>query len=102
MTEAEFKKTMIKVVIFVVIAFILLVAIGIVVFGTSKKETSIFESQAEIDNYKRKVEQINSHQITEEDVEELENSEEFQENEPSETGEQTSEEGVEEQTELSV
>ena len=102
MTEEEFKKTMIKVVVFVIIAFILLVAIGIVVFGTSKKKTSIFESQAEIDNYKKKVEQINSHQITEEDVEELENSEEFQENEPSETGEQTTEEGGEEQTEPSV
>jgi len=100
MTEEEFKKTMIKVVIFVIVALILLVAIGIVVFGTSKKETSIFEDQAEIDYYKKKVEQINSHQITEEDVEELENSGEFQENEPSE--EQALEEGIEEQTQPDV
>jgi Sec-independent protein translocase protein TatA len=97
MTEEEFKKTMTKVVIFVVIALIVLVVIGIIVFGTSKKENSIFESQAEIDNYKRNVERINSHQITEEDMEELENSEEFEENEASETGEEATEEGTEDE-----
>lgn len=84
MTEEEFKKTMTKVVIFVVVALVILVVVGIIVFGTSKKENSIFESQAEIDNYKKKVKQVNSHQITEEDMEELENSEEFEENEASE------------------
>lgn len=79
MTEEEFKKTMKRVVIFIVIAIIILVAIGIVVFGTSKKETSIFGNQAEIDNYKRKVQEINAHEITEADLEKLDEGEDAEE-----------------------
>ena len=63
MTEEEFKKVIKRVTIFVVIALIILVAVGIVVFGTSKKEKSIFSSQADIDAYKRKVEQITTHEL---------------------------------------
>lgn len=87
MTEEEFKKTMAKVIGFIVVAIIMLVIIGIIVFNQAGKTKSIFESQAEKDNYKKRVEKTNSHNITEEEVEELENSGEFQENEPSENPE---------------
>ena len=90
MTEEEFKKVIKRVTIFVVIALIILVAVGIVVFGTSKKEKSIFSSQADIDAYKRKVEQINTHEITEEDLEKL-NEGEGEEVEVEDGTEETSE-----------
>ena len=91
MTEEAFKKTMTKVICFVVIALIAIVIMGVVVFGTSQKQTSIFENQAEIDNYKKKVQEINAHKITEDEIKELE------ENVPE--GEETPEEVVEESEE---
>lgn len=77
MTEDGLKKVKSTATIFMIIACLLLIVIGIIVFGTSNKEKSIFKSQTEIDNYKSKVQQLNSHQITEAESEELENSEEF-------------------------
>ena len=80
MTEEEFKKTMTIVVAFIVIALIILVIIGIFIFATSKKQKSIFESQTQLDEYKKTVQENNSHNLTKEEVDELENSSEFQEN----------------------
>ena len=84
MTEEEFKKAMSKLIIVIVIALVILVIIGIVVFNTFGKQTSIFASEQEKENYKKKVQEVNSHSLTEEEASNLENSSEFQENEPSE------------------
>ena len=89
MTEEEFKKAMTKVVIFIVIALIILIVLGIIVFNKSGKSTSIFESEKLKKDYTSKVQELNSNNITEEDAEKLENSEEFQENEPSENVEES-------------
>ena len=95
MTEEEFKKTMTKVFSFIVIAMIILVIIGIVVFNQSGKTTSIFGSKSEIDSYNKKVKDINPHSITEEEIKELENSSEFQENETQDGSESEEEQVVE-------
>ena len=84
MTEEEFKKAMVKVVGVIVIALVILVIIGFVVFNTFGKQISIFESEEAKKDYKKKVEEAGSYNITEEQAENLENSSEFQENEPSE------------------
>lgn len=79
MTEEEFKKTMIKVVVIAGISLIVLVIIGFVVFYQPEKSTSIFKDQSEKDSYQNKVEQLNSHEITAEEAETIEGSEEFAE-----------------------
>ena len=81
MTEEEFKKFMKKVIGLVVVAIVIFVVIGFIVFNGFGKETSIFGSQREIDDYKKKVQEVNSREITQKGLEKLENSEEFQENE---------------------
>ena len=60
MTEEEFKKVMTKTVCFIVIALIILIVIGIFVFNKSGKTTSVFESEEELNNYKGKVQEVNS------------------------------------------
>jgi len=88
MTEEEFKKFMKKIIWLAVAAIVILVVIGFIVFSQFDKKTSIFENQSEIDNYKKKVQQTNSREITEKDLEKLEGSEEFEGNEKnSETSE---------------
>lgn len=68
MTEEEFKKVMTKVIAFIVIALIILIIIGILVFNKSGKTLSIFSNQKEIDDYKKKVQEINSDEIIEEEI----------------------------------
>ena len=65
MTEEEFGKFIKKIVILIVIAVIILVVIGFIVFNQIGKKTSIFESQAEIDNYRSKVQELNSREVEE-------------------------------------
>jgi len=90
MTEEEFKRFMKKIVLLVIAITLIVIVMGFVVFNKFGKETSIFSSQAEIDSYKKKVQEANSREITEKDLEKLEKSEEFEENEKtSETKEET-------------
>ena len=65
MTEEEFKKAMGKIICFVIIALVILIIIGILVFNTSGKSTSIFGNKEDLENYKKKVEEVNSYNITE-------------------------------------
>ena len=74
MTEEEFKKAMGKTIFFVVIALIILIIIGILVFNNSGKSTSIFRSEKDFENYKKKVEEVNSYNVIEEDVEKIESN----------------------------
>lgn len=71
MTEEEFKKVMTKTIIFIVMALIILIVIGIFVLNKSGRDLSIFSNQKEIDDYKKKVEEIHSKNI-EEDNQKLE------------------------------
>ena len=64
MTEDEFKKTMGKIIIFIVISLIVLVIIGILVFNKSGKSLSIFSSEEEKKSYKKNVQEINSSNTT--------------------------------------
>lgn len=59
MTEDEFKKTMGKTIMFIVIALIILVIIGILVFNKSGKTFSIFSNEKEKASYKKSVQEIN-------------------------------------------
>ena len=70
MTEEEFKKAMSKVIGFIVVALIILVIIGVIVFNTAGKQTSIFGSKQEAESYKKRVQEENSYNLTEEEVEE--------------------------------
>lgn len=99
MTEEEFKKTMTKLICFIVVALIILVVLGIIVFNQSGKTKSIFENSKQLDDYKKKVEEVNSHNITEEEASSLENSSEFQENEESDSNIEESEQLEENQNE---
>ena len=89
MTEEEFKKAMGKTIFFIVIALIVLVVIGVLVFNQSGKTASIFGSQKEADEYHQKVNEMNSYNITEEEASKLEGSSEFsgqEETQPELTG----------------
>ena len=98
MTEEEFKKAMTKVIRFIIAMLVILVIVGIVVFNNFGKKSSIFENEEALNDYKKKVQETNSHNITGEEVDELENSSEFQENEESnqESDEENEEENKEE------
>ena len=85
MTEEEFKKVMTRIIIFVVIALIILVVIGVLVFNKSEKSASIFKNENDLNSYKKKVEEINSSNITEEDIEKLESNPEFQDSQENNT-----------------
>lgn len=98
MTDEEFKKAMTKLVWFIIIALIILVVVGVVVFNKSGRKTSLFSNDKEVEEYKKKVNETSSYNITEEDVEKLENnSEEVKEEEAPENSEQTQEQPNQEQ-----
>jgi cbb3-type cytochrome oxidase subunit 3 len=71
MTEEEFKKAMTKTIIFIIIMIILLIAIAVLVFNKSGKSTSIFESDEQKASYENTVNEINSYNISEEQVNEI-------------------------------
>ena len=64
MTEEEFKNTMGKIIIFIVIALIILVIIGVLVFNKSGKSLSIFSNEKEKNSYKKSVQEANSSNVT--------------------------------------
>ena len=64
MTEEEFKNTMGKIIIFIVIALIILAIIGVLVFNKSGKSLSIFSNEKEKNSYKKSVQEANSSNVT--------------------------------------
>ena len=99
MTEEEFGRFVKKVIMLVIVAVLILIVIGFIVFNKAGVKKSVFASQLDADNYKKKVQTIHSRELKEKEDEELKKEKESLENkEEKQEKEKTAEEApVEEQ-----
>lgn len=74
MTDEEFKKAMTKIFIIVGIALVLMIVLSIVVFNQSGKSTTVFENEKQKENYENILENSDSENITQNEINELTNS----------------------------
>lgn len=71
MTDEEFKNAMNKIIIFVTIVLVLMIILGIIIFNTFGKSTTIFKNPEQKENYENAIEN-NDENITENDIAEIE------------------------------
>ena len=77
MTEQEFRKAMTKVIVFIIFVIIILIGLGIFVFGKTDNSKSVFKSEDKKNDYKQLVEESTSAEISSDDVESIDENNEF-------------------------
>lgn len=80
MTEEELKKAMSKVIIVTIVILVIMVVLAVLIFNNFGKSSTIFKSEEQKAKFENVLENKENENITENDIAELENSNEISEN----------------------